>query len=214
MEHLETPRTSKDSLVDGWCWSFASEGDRRYHDEEWGIPVHDERQMFDHLSLECLQCGLSWNLVLLRRDVIRGCFAGFDVDAVAGMGERDVERILGTPGMIRSAAKVRAIINNARCVLAMHGEGRTLDQYFWDWVGDKTILYEGHERGGIPAKNGLSARIAKDLKRRGFRYVGPTNVYAHLQACGLVCDHNGRCPRYHYVTAGFPCRSMPRDHEE
>ena len=206
-------RTGKAELVDGWCWSFASEMDHRYHDEEWGVPVHDERHMFEHLCLECLQCGLSWNLILMRRDVIRACFAGFDIDAVATMGEDDVERILATPGMLRSGAKVRAIINNARCVRAMHAEGLSLDGYFWGWTGGRTVLYEGHEQGGIPAKNGLSARIATDLKRRGFKYVGPTNVYAHLQACGIVCDHNERCPRYHYVVEGHPCVRLPRDEE-
>ncbi len=206
-------RTSKADLADSWCWTYASEQDRRYHLEEWGVPVHDERRMFDHFSLECLQCGLSWNLILQRRDVVRACFAGFDVDAVAGMGDADVERILATPGMIRSPRKVRAVINNARCVLTMHDGGVSFDEYFWNWTGHKTILYQGHEQGGIPAKNGLSTRIAADLKRRGFRYVGPTNVYAHLQACGLVCDHNEDCPRYHYVVENHPCVRMPRDDE-
>lgn len=211
---MEQRRASKDELVDGWCWSFASEQDRRYHDEEWGVPVHDERHMFEHLSLECLQCGLSWNLILQRREIIRACFSGFDIEAVASMDETDVARILATPGMIRSAAKVRAVINNARRVLAMRDdEGISFSDYFWGWTGGKTVLYMGHQKGGIPARNGLSTRIATDLKRRGFKYVGPVNVYAHLQACGIVCDHNERCPRYHYVVENYPCVRKRRDDE-
>ena len=186
---MQAGRTSKAELIDNWCWAFASDEDRRYHDTEWGVPVHDDTRMFEHLSLECLQCGLSWNTILLKRPVIRTCFSDFDIDAVAAMGEDDVERILATPGMLRSRAKVRAIIGNARAAQRVRdGFGGSFAAYFWSWTDGATILYEGHDEGGIPARNGLSARIAADLKRRGFSFVGPVNVYAHLQACGLVCD--------------------------
>ena len=171
---MQAGRTSKAELVDNWCWAFASDEDRRYHDTEWGVPVHDDTRMFEHLSLECLQCGLSWNTILLKRPVFRACFAGFDIDAVAAMGEDDVERILATPGMLRSRAKVRAIIGNARATQRVRDEfGGSFAAYFWSWTDGATILYEGHDEGGIPARNGLSARIAADLKRRGLLLRGP-----------------------------------------
>ncbi len=211
---MQAGRTSKAELFDNWCWAFASDEDRRYHDTEWGVPVHDDTRMFEHLSLECLQCGLSWNTILLKRPVIRTCFSDFDIDAVAAMGEDDVERILATPGMLRSRAKVRAIIGNARAAQRVRdGFGGSFAAYFWSWTDGATILYEGHDEGGIPARNGLSARIAADLKRRGFSFVGPVNVYAHLQACGLVCDHSGRCPCRAAIVESHPTAVLPRDAE-
>ncbi|RVU97526.1 DNA-3-methyladenine glycosylase I [Coriobacteriales bacterium OH1046] len=206
-------RRGKAELIDNWCWRFASEEDRLYHDGEWGMPVHDDRQMFEHLSLECLQCGLSWNTILLKRLVIRTCFADFDIDAVAAMDERDVARILAVPGMLRSPRKTRAIIGNAAAAQRLRREFGSLCAYFWSWTDGKTILYQGHEKGRLPTRNGLSERIAHDLKARGFSYVGPVNIYAHLQACGIVCDHAERCPRYAYVTETFPCVRRRRDHE-
>ena len=202
---------TKDELVDGWCWTFASPQDHIYHDTEWGVPVHDDTHMFEHLSMECLQCGLSWNTILLKRPILRECFAGFDIDAVAAFGEQDIERILATPGMLRSERKVRAIVGNARAAQRLREEFGSFSAYFWGWTDGKTVLYKGHETGGLPAKNLLSERMAKDLKRRGFSFVGPTNVYAHLQACGIICDHNERCPRYAYISKEFPCGSMERD---
>ena len=195
------------------CWRFAGDEDRRYHDEEWGVPCHDDVRMFEHLSMECLQCGLSWNTILLKRDVLRACFAGFDIDAVAAFDEGDVERILATPGMLRSRAKVRAILGNARAAQRVRAEFGSFSAYFWSWTDGATVLYEGHELGEVPAANGLSARIAADLKRRGFSFVGPVNVYAHLQSCGIVCDHRAGCPRHAFVTGNFPCVRLPRDHE-
>ncbi|MBQ9021101.1 MAG: DNA-3-methyladenine glycosylase I [Eggerthellaceae bacterium] len=206
-------RTSKTQLADSWCWRFASEEDRHYHDSEWGVPVHDDARMFEHLSLECLQCGLSWDYVLQRRALFREAFHGFDIDAVASMTSADIERALEVPGILRSPRKLFAIVNNAQHAQELRAEFGSFSNYFWNWTDGKTVLYAGHQKGAIPAYNALSTRIAKDLKKRGFTFVGPTNIYAHLQACGIVCDHNEHCERYVYITQNFPCIHKHRDGE-
>lgn len=206
-------RTAKADLADSWCWSFACDEDRRYHDTEWGVPVHDDRQMFEHLCLECLQCGLSWSYVLTRRDVFRQVFHDFEIDAVAAMGEDELAAAMEVPRLLHSPRKLRALVRNAQAAQRVRDEFGSFCAYFWSWTGGRTYLYQGHQKGSIPARNGLSARVAADLKRRGFSYVGPTNVYAHLQACGIVCDHNERCPRYAFVTERFPCVRKRRDDE-
>jgi DNA-3-methyladenine glycosylase I len=198
----------------GYCdWGKESELLRIYHDEEWGVPTHDDQRLFEHLSLECMQCGLSWTLMLKKRDVLRECFAGFDYDRVAAFGETDVARILATKGMIRSERKVRAIINNAQAYQRVREEFGTFDAYLWGYTDGKTILYEGHDTGYVPAQNGLSRRIAADLRRRGFKYVGPVTIYSHLQACGLICDHSADCPCRERIIAAHPTVSLPRDDE-
>lgn len=210
---MEETRKSKDLLVDNWCWQFASETDRAYHNNEWGVPTHDERHMFEHLCLECLQCGLSWNYVLERRELFRKHFHNFDIDAVAAMTDAELQGILDVPNMLRNVPKLRALVGNAQAAQRLREECGGLAAYFWNWTDNKTILYMGHQKGGIPASNGLSAKIAADLKRRGFKYVGPVNIYAHLQACGIVCDHNERCPRYNFVLENYPTVRKRRDHE-
>ncbi len=194
-------------------WALASERDRLYHDREWGVPVWDDRRMFEHLTLECLQCGLSWTLMLKKREVFRQCFADFDYDALAACGEADVQRILNTPGMLRSAPKVRAVLGNARCCQQLRAEFGSLCRYFWGWTGGKTVLYAGHAEGRVPASNGLSAEISRDLKRRGFQFVGPVTVYAHLQACGIVNDHARDCPCYQRINAAWPTVTLRPDRE-
>ena len=194
-------------------WALASERDRAYHDREWGIPVHDDRRMFEHLTLECLQCGLSWSLMLKKREIFRRCFADFDYDKVAAYDEADVQRILDTPGMLRSEPKVRAVINNARCYQQIRAEFGSFCDYLWAWTGGKTVLYAGHAEGRVPVSNGLSAEISRDLKKRGFRFVGPVTVYAHLQACGIVNDHAGDCPCYAKINAAWPTVDRPPDRE-
>jgi len=194
-------------------WANINERNRVYHDSEWGVPVHDERKMFEHLSLECLQCGLSWDLMLKKREIFRGCFADFDYEAVAAFDEADVERILRTEGMLRSPRKVRAVIGNARCCVALQAEFGGLCGYFWSFTGGKTLLYQGHDAGPIPVRNGLSERISRDLKRRGFRYVGPVTVYSHLQACGIINDHAADCPCRERINAAHPTLSLARDGE-
>ena len=195
------------------AWAGMNEANRIYHDTEWGVPVHDDRHMFEHLSMECLQCGLSWDLMLKKREVFRRCFVDFDFDAIAAFGDADVERILNTPGMIRSPRKVQAVINNARCYQQVREEFGSFCAYIWGFAGGKTILYQGHAKGAMPVSNGLSARISKDLKKRGFKYVGPITIYSHLQACGIINDHDYDCPCYQRIVAGYPTVTKRRDHE-
>ena len=199
----------------GYCgWAFLNERNREYHDREWGLPVRDDdRTMFEHLSLECLQCGLSWDLMLKKREVFRRCFEDFSYERIALFGEADVRRILETEGMLRSDQKVRAVIGNARCCLRIREEFGSLCDYFWSWTGGKSIIYEGHPQGRIPVSNGLSDRIGRDLKKRGFRFVGPVTVYSHLQACGLINDHASDCPRFREIGEAFPMARMEPDLE-
>ena len=194
-------------------WAGMNEANRIYHDTEWGIPVHDDRQMFEHLSMECLQCGLSWDLMLKKREIFRQCFDNFEYDRIAGYGEADVERILHTEGMIRSQQKVKAVIHNARCYQKVREEFGSFCDYIWAYSKGKTILYQGHEDGRIPVSNGLSDRISKDLKKRGFKYVGAITIYSHLQACGIINDHAGDCPCYHELIAKYPVVRLRPDHE-
>lgn len=194
-------------------WARADAANLAYHDTEWGVPVRDDRQMFEHLSLECLQCGLSWSLMLKKRAIFRACFDDFDYERVAAYDERDVRRILATAGMLRSERKVRAIIENARCYLRVRAEFGSFCNYIWGFSGGKTILYDGHADGAVPVSNGLSARIAKDLKKRGFRYVGAVTVYSHLQACGIVNDHADDCPCGRRINAENPTVRLAPDCE-
>lgn len=189
----------------GYCtWAGMNERNRVYHDTEWGIPVHDDVRMFEHLSLECLQCGLSWDLMLKKREIFRSCFAGFDARKIAAFTDADVARILQTKDMIRSERKIRAIINNAQRFLEVQSEYGTFCDYLWSYTGGKTILYHGHDTGKIPVSNGLSERIGKDLKKRGFRYVGEITIYSHLQACGIINDHDIDCPCYKKINRMHP----------
>ena len=198
----------------GYCgWANTDPLDKVYHDTEWGIPVHDDRHMFEHLTLECMQCGLSWALMLKKREIFRKCFDNFDYDRIADYNEADVERILNTEGMIRSPRKVNAIINNARCYQKVREEFGTFCDYIWSYSDGKTILYQGHDAGRIPVSNGLSARISKDLKKRGFKYVGPVTLYSHLQACGIINDHDEDCPCRKKILDGYPTVVRRRDEE-
>lgn len=198
----------------GYCgWANTDPLDKVYHDTEWGIPVHDDRHMFEHLILECMQCGLSWALMLKKREIFRKCFDNFDYDRIADYNEADVERILNTEGMIRSPRKVNAIINNARCYQKVREEFGTFCDYIWSYSDGKTILYQGHDAGRIPVSNGLSARISKDLKKRGFKYVGPVTIYSHLQACGIINDHDKDCPCRKKILDRYPTVVRRRDEE-
>ena len=169
--------------------------------------------MFEHLTLECLQCGLSWDLMLKKREIFRECFCNFEYDRIAEFGDEDIERILNTEGMIRSPRKVQAVINNAQCYQKVREEFGSFCDYIWRYSGGKTILYQGHDKGPIPVSNGLSDRISKDLKKRGFKYVGAVTIYSHLQACGIICDHDPECPCYQKIVASHPTVRKRRDNE-
>ena len=199
----------------GHCdWVFANDADKKYHDNEWGIPVHDDdRRMFEHLTLECLQCGLSWGLMMKKREIFRQCFENFEYDKIAAYGEDDVQRILNTEGMLKSERKVRAVINNARCYRKIREEFGSFCNYLWSYTDRKTIIYEGHPEGKIPVSNGLSEKISKDLKKHGFKYIGPVTIYSHLQACGLINDHAADCPCFHKVNEEYPVIRMNPDNE-
>lgn len=200
----------------GYCdWANTNERNRVYHDTEWGIPVHDDRKMFEHLMLECLQCGLSWDLMLRKREIFRACFDDFDYDRIAAYDEADVVRILHTEGMIRSPRKIAAVIHNARCYQAVRQEYGSFCAYLWAFADNRTILYQGHGAPGgqIPVSNGLSLRISRDLKKRGFKYVGAVTIYSHLQACGIINDHDENCPCYKKINAANPTAVLPREQE-
>ena len=155
----------------GYCtWAGMNEANRIYHDTEWGIPVHNDRHMFEQLTLECLQCGLSWDLMLKKRGIFRECFDDFDYEKIAVYNDKDKERILNTEGMIRSPRKIKAVINNARCYLKVREEFGSFCDYIWAYSDGKTILYEGHPDGKIPVSNGLSEKISKDLKKLGLKH--------------------------------------------
>lgn len=174
-------------------WCLINELETKYHDEEWGVPVYDDHKQFEFLMLEVMQCGLSWDIVLKKREIFRSCFDDFDYDKVAEYDQQDIERIMNTPGMIRSQRKIEAVIGNARCVQKIREEFGSFSDYLWSWTDGKILLYKGHELGNIPAKNELSDKISKDLKKRGMKYLGSITVYSHLQASGIINDHIKEC---------------------
>ena len=200
----------------GYCdWANGSADLKTYHDEEWGVPVFDDKVMFEHLSLECLQCGLSWSLMLKKRAVFRACFCDFDFEKIARFTEEDEARVLQTENMLKAPRKIAAIVGNAKRFLKIREEFGSFCSYLWAFSGEKTILYEGHEKEGgkIPVSNGLSERISADLKKRGFKYVGAITIYSHLQACGVINDHGESCPCYARINALHPTVKLPRDRE-
>ena len=177
-------------------WCMCNEKMIRYHDEEWGVPVHDDRKQFEFLMMEVMQCGLNWNMMIQKREIFRQCFDNFDFDKVAAYGEEDIERILDTEGMIRSRRKTEAVIHNARCFQKIRDEFGSFSDYIWGFTEGKTYLYTGHQRGEMPARNGLSDRISADLKKRGLKYMGSITLYVYLLACGIINDHLETCFRY------------------
>jgi DNA-3-methyladenine glycosylase I len=167
-----------------------------YHDEEWGLPVHDDRHLFELLTLEGAQAGLSWSTILRKRDGYQRAFAGFDPQAVARFGPRDIERLLSDPGIVRNRLKVESAVTNARRTLEVQEQLGSLDVYLWSFVGGGPKVNRWRTVGEIPAETAESGAMSKDLKRRGFRFVGPTVCYAFMQAVGLVNDHIVGCFRY------------------
>ena len=173
-----------------------------YHDREWGVPVHDDRKQFEFLVLEGAQAGLSWRTVLHKREAFRAAFAGFDPEKVARFGARDVRRLLADAGIIRNRLKIEAAIKNARAFLALREELGSFDAYVWRFVGGKPKVNRWRTLREIPAKTRESDALSKDLKQRGFSFVGSTIVYAHMQATGLVNDHIVVCPRWKQLSRG------------
>lgn len=184
---------------------------QEYHDKEWGIPLHNDPMQFEFLSLEVMQCGLNWMMMLKKREIFRQCFADFDFEKVALFDEADVQRIMETPNMIRSERKIRAIINNARCFQAIRAQFGSFDAYLWGFTDGETYLYPKHQQGEWVAKNALSDRISADLKKRGFKYLGSITVYSHLQACGMINDHEPTCFLYDHVLHNARIRWIEED---
>ncbi len=168
----------------------------KYHDEEWGLPVHDDRKHFEFLVLEGAQAGLSWLTILRRREHYRQAFAQFDPQMVAEFDADKVAELLANPGIIRNRKKIESAINNARRFLAIQQEFGSFDHYIWGFVGHRPVVNSWRTLAELPARTELSDRISKDLKQRGFSFVGSTIVYAHIQAIGLVNDHLVSCFRY------------------
>ena len=195
-------------------WDKTSEINQKYHDEEWGIPVFDDRIQFEYLMMEVMQCGLNWQMMINKREIFRRCFDNFDFDKIAAYTEEDVHRIMNTEGMIKSPRKIAAVIHNARCLQKIRAEFGSFDAYLWNYSGGKTILYDKHSDGYIPVSNGLSAKISKDLKKRGFKYMGDITIYSHLQACGMINDHGKDCPVYKQINQKYKTIHLEKDNEK
>jgi DNA-3-methyladenine glycosylase I len=174
-----------------WCLKF--EQYVKYHDEEWGNPVHDDVIHFEFLILEGAQAGLSWSMILKKREGYRKAFAGFDPKKVSRFTEKKVEKLLTNPNIVRNRLKVNAAVNNAKRFLEVQKEFGTFDRYIWSFVGGKPIINKWKTTKEVPATTKESDALSKDLIKRGFKFVGSTVMYAHMQACGLVNDHLVDC---------------------
>ncbi len=167
-----------------------------YHDEEWGVPVHDDRQLFEMLILEGMQAGLSWSTILRKRDNFRRAFDGFEPTRVAAFDEARIQALLADPGIVRNRAKVRAAVQNANATLAVQREFGSLDAFLWRFVEGQPIVNAWRTLAEVPAQSSVSQALSRALKQRGFNFVGPTICYAFMQAVGMVNDHTVDCFRY------------------
>lgn len=183
-------------MIKRCTWAESDDLMRSYHDEEWGVPVRDSRLLWEKLMLDGFQAGLSWSIILKRREAFRRAFERFDPEVVARYGERDIERLLGDATIIRSRAKIASTIGGAQAFLAMRDRGEDFASFCWAFVEGVPIR---RECGEIPAKTPLSEEVSRALKQRGFKFVGPTIVYAWMQAAGLVNDHTPDCFRHSLV---------------
>jgi DNA-3-methyladenine glycosylase I len=178
------------------AWARGSDLDIAYHDHEWGVPVRDDCLLFEFLTLEGAQAGLSWSTILKKRDNYRHAFSNFDITKVAKFDKRRVARLLNNPGIVRNRLKVESTIVNARRVREVQKEFGSFAEYVWQFVGDKPIQNRWRALADIPAQTDESRQMSKDMRKRGFGFVGPTTCYAFMQAVGMVNDHEVRCFRY------------------
>ena len=178
------------------CPWAGAEPNITYHDEEWGVPVHDDRLLFEFLILEGAQAGLSWTTILKKRENYRKAFDGFRPDKIARYGARDVKRLLGDAGIVRNRLKIAATVENAKRFLAVRKEFGSFDAYLWSFVGGKPIQNRWRRMADVPARTAESDAMSRDLQRRGFKFVGSTICYALMQATGMVNDHLVTCPRH------------------
>lgn len=169
---------------------------QKYHDEEWGIPLHDDSKHFEYLLMEVMQCGLNWTMMLKKRKIFKQCFSNFDYNTIAQFGETDIQNILQTDGMIKSRRKIEAIIANAIAFQKIIKEYGSFDKYIWSFTNNETWVYIKHQHGQYEIRNELSDRLSSDLKKHGFKYLGSITIYSHLQACGIINDHAPCCWMY------------------
>jgi DNA-3-methyladenine glycosylase I len=184
------------------CSWATAEPNITYHDKEWGVPVHDDRLLFEFLVLEGAQAGLSWTTILKKRANYRKAFDGFRPEKIAGYSTRDVKRLLGDAGIVRNRLKIAGAIENAKRFLAVRKEFGTFDAYLWSFVGGKPIQNRWRRMADVPACTAQSDAMSRDLQRRGFKFVGSTICYALMQATGMVNDHLVTCPRYAELRRG------------
>ena len=187
----------KEKEICRWC-----KGDtmmEKYHNEEWGIACHNDQQLYEYLMLEAMSCGLSWKLMLMKREIFRTCFANFDYMKVAQFTNIDVERIMQYPGIIKSKRKIEAMISNAQAFIKISNEFETFDKYIWSFTKGKTIIYNNRPNGMMQTQSKLSNIIAKDLKKRGFKFLGSVLVYSFIQAIGMVNDHDTTCYMFNEI---------------
>jgi DNA-3-methyladenine glycosylase I len=178
------------------CEWARMESEILYHDQEWGVPNRDEHHLFEMLTLEGAQAGLSWSTILNKRDGYRKLFKKFDPKKVAKFTQEDIERLMLDPSIVRNRLKIESAVNNANAVLELYKQGTSLSELLWSYVNDTPIVNRYKTLKDLPAQTDLSKLISKDLKKRGFRFVGPTIMYAMMQACGMVNDHTTKCPRH------------------
>lgn len=187
-------------------WSTSNQLMTKYHDEEWGVPLHDDRKLFEFFVLEGFQAGLSWQIVLNKREGFRKAFDFFDPEIVANYDQQKMEELMNNTSIIRNRLKIAACVNNARRFLEVQKEFGSFDNYIWKFVDNKPVINSFTEMSEIPAKTLLSDKISKDLKKRGFKFVGSTVIYAHMQATGMVNDHLTFCFRYQEINSKFKSR--------
>jgi DNA-3-methyladenine glycosylase I len=199
LHHPRPPLTPRPRVTDDRprCpWGTGDALNLAYHDTEWGVPIHDDRRLFELLNLEGAQAGLSWTTILRKRDGYRRAFESWDPVRIASYGADDEARLLADPRIVRNRAKVRAVIGNARAYLSLADAPGAFDRYLWSFVGGAPMVNAWVAMGTVPAETDTSRALSRDLKRRGFTFVGPTIVYAFMQSAGLVNDHLVSCFRY------------------
>ena len=180
-------------------WCIKSDLEREYHDTEWGVPATDDKTQFEFITLEAAQAGLSWVTILKKRGGYRNCFAGFDPEAVTRFTQADVERLMQDPSIVRNRKKIEAAISNARIFLELAAKHGSFAKWFWSFCDGKPIINYWNDNADIPATSPLSDSIAKEMKRLGFKFLGSTVLYAHMQATGMVNDHLTNCFRHQEI---------------
>ncbi|MBY8989604.1 MAG: DNA-3-methyladenine glycosylase I [Candidatus Lokiarchaeota archaeon] len=187
------------SLVKRCNWGNYNDQMKEYHDTEWGVPVHDDRLLFEFLTLEGAQAGLSWNTILQKRENFREAFDNFDYNKIAAYGEKKVEELLNNAGIIRNRLKIESTIVNAKVLLKVLEEFGSFDNYIWEFIDNNPIINKFKTLEELPPKTEQSERISKALKKRGFKFVGPTIIYSFMQAVGMINDHTIDCFRYEEI---------------